>query len=137
MAKKIDSPLGESPAIARNFTVAIDDVEIGFCSLSRLASETVREEPARAVYRYPNVVLCRALGRDRRLFEWRERILAGKEDKRQVTICQLDGAGGRVTSTWILEGAWPCRWAGPAFDANAGEVAMEEIELAYDRLVWR
>src|SRR5882724_2527492 len=70
MARKIDSPPGELPAIARNFTVAIDDVEIRICSLSRLASETVREEQAKAVHRYPNVVLRRALGRDRRLFEW-------------------------------------------------------------------
>ena len=65
MARKIDSPLGELPTITRNFRIAIDDVEIGFCSLSRLASETVREEPARAVHRYPNVVLRRALGRRR------------------------------------------------------------------------
>ena len=137
MARKIDSPLGELPTITRNFRIAIDDVEIGFCGLSRLASETVREEPARAVHRYPNVVLRRALGRDRRLFEWRERILADKDDKRSVTIRQLEATGGRVTNTWVLEGAWPCRWAGPAFDANAGEVAMEEIELAYDRLIWR
>jgi phage tail-like protein len=61
----------------------------------------------------------------------------GKADKRQVAIRQLDAAGGGVTNTWVLEGAWPCRWAGPAFDASATEVAMEEIELAFDRLTWR
>jgi hypothetical protein len=30
-----------------------------------------------------------------------------------------------------------CRWAGLAFDAGATEVAMEEIELAFERLTWR
>jgi phage tail-like protein len=134
-------PRGESsselPAVARYFSVSIDEVEIGLSSLSRLGSETVCEEPAKTIHRYPNVVLRRALGRDRRLFEWREAILAGRTDKRQVTIRQLGAAGGEPRNTWILEGAWPCRWAGPIFDANATELAMEEIELTFDRLAWR
>jgi hypothetical protein len=132
------------PTIPRNFAVAIDAAEIGFCSLSRLCSETVPDDPAgaprdpsRLVHRYSNVVLRRALGRDRRLYDWRQNILAGKADKRQVSIRQLDAAGREAMNTWILEGAWPCRWAGPAFDAGATDVAMEEIELAFDRLVWR
>ena len=137
MARQIDERPEELLAIPRNFIVSIDDQEIGFASLSRLGSETVREEPAREVHRYPNVVLRRALGHDRRLFDWRDRILSGKSDKRLVTIRQLDTVGGLAMNIWLLEGAWPCRWSGPAFNANATEVAMEEIELAYDRLIWR
>jgi phage tail-like protein len=132
------------PAIPRNFSVAIDTAEIGFCSVSRLGSETVSEEPngdslgpTKVVHRYANVVLRRALGADRRLYLWRENILTGKTDKRSVTIRQLDAAGRAATHTWTLNGAWPCRWAGPSFDAGATELAMEEIELVFDRLVWR
>ncbi len=133
----------ELPAAARNFIVAIDRVEFGFASLSRLASETISEKPPgdrqqdREIHRYPNVVLRRALGSDRRLYLWRENIVAGKADKRQVVIRQLDITGREAIASWVLEGAWPCRWAGPAFDAAATDVAMEEIELAFDRLVWR
>ena len=134
----------EVPAAARNFIVAIDGVEFGFASLSRLASETVLEpppgdqkRPAKDVHRHPNVVLRRALGSDRRLYLWRENIVAGKTDKRQVVIRQLDIAAREAIAIWILDGAWPCRWAGPAFDAAATDVATEEIELAFDRLIWR
>jgi phage tail-like protein len=134
----------ESPVLPRNFSVTIDGVEFGFAGLSRLASESVSERPAgdqhaaaRDVHRYANVVLRRALGSDRRLYLWRENIVAGKKDRRQVVIRQLDASGSAATSSWTLEGAWPWRWAGPAFDAGASEIAMEEIELAFDRLVWR
>jgi len=134
----------ELPALPCNFTVAIGAEEVGFCSLSRLSSESVAaesvsnsSEASRVIHRYSNATLRRALGRDHRLYDWRRNILAGEADKRQVTIRQFDAAGVKATHTWVLEGAWPCRWTGPAFDAAATEVAMEEIELAFERLIWR
>jgi hypothetical protein len=33
-------------------------------------------------------------------------------------------------------GAWPCRWSGSAFNALDSSVAYEELELAFDDLVW-
>lgn len=133
-------PSGSLPFIPRNFRVAIDGVEIGFSAISALASISA-EEPARGrarlTHRYANIVLRRALGADRRLHAWREAIMAGKKDRRRVEIRQLDENGEATVSTWILEDAWPCRWSGPLFDANASEIAMEEIELAFGRLIWR
>lgn len=129
----------DAPILTRNFRVIIDGVEIGFAVISQLASISA-EMPLRArtkiAHRYANVVLRRALGRDRRLFAWRESIMAGKKDRRRVEIHQLDDDFEPVSS-WILESAWPCRWAGPLFDANAAGIAMEEIELAFDKLIWR
>jgi phage tail-like protein len=134
----------EPASIPCNFTVAIGSEEIGFCSVSRLSSQSAVGEPVetpgeapRAAHRYANAVLRRALSADRRLFLWRQNILAGESDKRRVTIRQLDAAGLKATHIWVLEGAWPCRWAGPAFDATAKELATEEVELAFDQLIWR
>ncbi len=62
--------------------------------------------------------------------------MAGRKDRRRVEIRQLDDDFEPVSS-WVLESAWPCRWAGPLFDANATGIAMEEIELAFERLTWR
>src|SRR5258706_9208832 len=83
----------ESPVLLRNFSVTIDGVEFGFAGLSRLASQSMSERPgedlrapARDVHRYANVVLRRALGSDRRLYLWRENILAGKKDRPQDVI---------------------------------------------------
>ena len=135
-----DLPQAILPYIPRNFSVAIDGVEIGFSTISALASVSV-EEPARRraklTHHYANVVLRRALGADRRLYAWREAIMAGKKDRRRVEIRQLDENGAATLSMWILESAWPCRWSGPLFDAIASEIAMEEIELAFERLIWR
>jgi phage tail-like protein len=129
----------DAPMLTRNFRVTIDGVEIGFAAISQLASISA-EMPVRGrmklVHRYGNVVLRRALGRDRRLFAWRESIMAGKKDRRRVEIRQLDDNFEPVSS-WILEAAWPCRWAGPLFDANETGIAMEEVELAFERLIWR
>ena len=128
------------PALPRNFRVTIDGIDIGFSQISRIGSETV-ELPARGraklVHRYANIVLRRALGLDRGLYAWREIVMAGRKAPRDVEIRWLDNVGQGVRGVWILEGAWPCRWSGPLFDANAIDIAMEEIELAYARLVWR
>jgi phage tail-like protein len=128
------------PALPRNFRVTIDGIEIGFAQISRIGSETA-ELPARGraklVHRYPNILLRRALGRDRSLYQWREAIMAGKKGRRRVEIRWLDDTGEGERGSWILENAWPWRWSGPIFDANATEIAMEEIELAYERLIWR
>ncbi len=130
----------ELPALARNFTVTIAGVAIGFAQISRIGSETI-EQPARGraklVHRYPNIVLRRAVSRDRQLYAWREAIMAGKKDRRRVEIRWLDDAGQNTRGIWILEDAWPWRWSGPLFDASATDIAMEEIELAYARLIWR
>ncbi len=130
----------DMPILPRNFRVMIDGVEFGFAQISRLGSETI-EQPARGraklMHRYPNIVLRRSLGRDRSLYQWREAIMAGKKSRRRVEIRLMDDTGEGERGSWILENAWPWRWAGPLFDANATEIAMEEIELAYERLIWR
>lgn len=54
-----------------------------------------------------------------------------------MTIHQLEGPAGRIANTWRLVKAWPRRWSGPAFDARESGVAFEELELAFDDLVWQ
>ena len=88
------------------------------------------------VHRFETVVLRRALTRSTELYDWRRKIMSGKDDRRPVTIHQLDAAGGEIVNSWRLEGAWPCRWSGPSFNAGGNDVAIEELELAYDDLVW-
>jgi phage tail-like protein len=88
------------------------------------------------VHRFETVVLRRALTQSPELYEWRRKIVAGKKDTRPVTIHQLASAGGEIVNSWRLDGAWPVRWSGPSFEAAGNDVAMEELELAYDELVW-
>jgi phage tail-like protein len=128
----------EEPLLrASSFEVLIGDRELGFAHVSRLSSET-EGEGARdpRTDRLATLVLKRALTASSDLFEWRRSIVAGKDDRRDVTIRLLSGPGGRVVNVWRLVGAWPCRWSGPTFDALNNDIAWEELELAYDDLEW-
>lgn len=119
-----------------HFRVRIGRREIGFCEVGPLISETDVTFPEEPYNRFETVVLRRALSSSRELYEWRRRIVDGKRDRRTVTISQLDAAGGEVVNSWRLVGAWPRRWSGPAFDAAQTGLAYEELELAFDDLVW-
>jgi phage tail-like protein len=41
-----------------------------------------------------------------------------------------------VVARWTLVDARPVRWTGPTLDAIGQDLAMEEIELTYERLEW-
>lgn len=89
----------------------------------------------RAAEPEPTLVLRRALGSGRELFDWYEQALRDPKDVRDVAICQLDGAE-RLVNCWLARRARPVRWRGPSFDALSLEVAEEELELVYERLEW-
>ena len=115
-----------------HFRVLIGREELGFAEVSPLSSEVDPESGEQ----FAHVVLRRALSRDTRLFDWRRAIVDGKNDRRTVTIHQLERAGGRIANSWRLVRAWPYRWSGPALNALESGVAFEEVELSYDDLVW-
>jgi hypothetical protein len=117
-------PAREPPSLlgTAHFRVRIGRREVGFAEVGPLVSDGEA----------PTVVLRRALAaRATELFDWRR-----KGDARAVTIQQLDAAGGQVVNAWQLVNARPLKWTGPAFNAAATDVAIEELELVYDELVW-
>lgn len=125
------------------FLVLIASRELGFSEVSRLSSATDLADltdPTHPVQeranRFETVVLRRALTRSSELYDWRRSIVSGKNDRRPVTIRLLDASGSAPLIAWRLEGAWPCRWSGPSLNAMGADVAMEELELAYEDLVW-
>jgi hypothetical protein len=121
-----------------HFRVLIGRREVGFCAIGRLTSETdFTLPPEERRHSFETVVLRRALTRATELYDWRRRIIEGVDDRRAVTIQQLEAPGGRVVNSWRLERAWPCRWSGPAFNAVETGVAYEELELAFEDLVWQ
>jgi phage tail-like protein len=118
------------------FEVVIGDRETGFAQVGPLESVTDSIEGGERVHRFATVVLRRALTTSTELFDWRRRVVGGKDERRDVTIRQLSAPGGRVVNAWRLVGARPSRWTGPSFDAMRGDIAFEELELEFDDLVW-
>ncbi|MEA2125832.1 MAG: hypothetical protein QOI80_2614 [Solirubrobacteraceae bacterium] len=113
-----------------HFRVFVGRRELACCEVGPLVSRT--EDGAHA---YEPVILRRALG-GRELFEWRERVAAGKRVTRDVVIELLDGPAGRPVHAFVLREAWPVRWSGPALDALATGVACEEAALSFAALEW-
>ena len=119
------------------FEVVIGDREIGFSHVGRISSETeLPDSTDRPVHRFATLVLRRALTTSTELYDWRRLIVDGKDDRRDVTIRQLSAPGGKIVNSWRLMRAWPRRWSGSGFDAMSNDIAYEELELAFDDLVW-
>jgi hypothetical protein len=123
----------ETPLDTAHFSVLIDGVDTSFSYVGGIGSESDPEDPRSSTP--ATVLLRRAVTGSRDLFLWRQAVAEGKEDTRRVVVRQHT-ASGRTVNAWVLEGAWPRRWSGPTFDAVQGGVAMEEVELAYDRVIW-
>lgn len=121
----------------RNFRVFLGRREVGFCHVEGLVSEaTPTDEGTALAERWRPLLLRRALGTDRVLFEWRARAASGRRYPRDVVLDQYDAQGGRCVNTFVFEGAWPVRWSGPVFEATSDGIALEELELSYERLTW-
>jgi len=119
------------------FRVLIGERELGFAEISPLSSKTDADVPGREHrQQFETVVLRRALTRSTELYEWRRRIVGGDDDRRDITIHQLERPDGAIANSWRLVDAWPCRWSGPSFNALSGELAIEELELAFADLIW-
>jgi len=133
-------PRGEEALLRiSSFVVLIGDRDLAFSEVGPLTSATVPEALApddRHGNRFAPVVLRRALTTGTELYDWRRAIVAGKKDRRDVIIRQLSAPGGSVVNSWRLVGAWPSRWSGPSFNALANDIAIEELELTFDDLIW-
>lgn len=70
------------------------------------------------------------------LWAWLQGILGGERPVRRYdgVIEVLDAAAGRVTATWVFDRGLPTKIAGPALNAQSGEVAIEELTIAHEGL---
>jgi phage tail-like protein len=136
----------DDPHPAFRFEIRIDGIASGsFSECSGLASTAAVVEYREGgvndrVHRFVDRV---APGRnvlrrgivDRELCDWHAGIGSGKAAPRNGTIRVLDASGKRLVMEWRFERALPVAWAGPALDALESRVAVEQLELAPERLV--
>ncbi|SRR5579871_1744792 len=82
---------------------------------------------------YTNLVLKTGVTDDDKLYKWHQDWVKGADsaDRRLVRIVLQDRAGNEKRS-WKVRNAWPAKWSGPTFNAEAHEVAIQTLELAHE-----
>lgn len=136
----------QDPYKGFNFLVEIDGITVaGFSECSGLTTRTdvieyregadkrnsVRKLPG--LTHYDAIVLKRGLTQDKSLWKWRQSIVNGVIDRRNLSIVLLDDARQPQASFKIADG-WPSKWEGPALNAKANEVAIETLEIVHEGL---
>jgi len=129
---------------AYNFKVEIEGVTSGaFKAVDGLDSETeiieyqdgddltLRKRPGRT--KYANIVLKRGYVNTKDFWEWRKLVVQGKVERKSGSVILLDDAGGEVMRYNFFE-AWPCAWRGFSLEGKGSDNAVEEIELAVEKV---
>jgi phage tail-like protein len=134
------------PFKAFNFLVEIDGAtKAGFTEVTGLEFEiaaieyregadkplTVRKLPG--LVKYSNITLKRGLTTDRSLWDWIKTVLDGTVHRANVSIVLLDDQRQAVVR-WTLREAWPCKYSGPALNAQGNQVAIESLEICHEGL---
>ncbi len=136
-----------------NFIVEADGVgEIGaFSEVSGLDSENTpieyREgmDPVNAprklpgIEKYSNVSLKRGITGSLAMWQWRQQVrdasaTAPPSKTVRVKLLNENHDTGSPAMTWVLHGAWPTKITGPSLNAKGNDIAIEQIDLAVERL---
>ncbi len=132
------------PYAGYNFRVEIDGItRAGFQECSGLEASqdageyregtdpglTMRKLPG--LISYSNISLSRGISSDSELWQWRQKIMKGEAERRNLSIVLMDDQGKDVIR-WNFRNCWPTSWSGPSLNASADEVAIEAMELAHE-----
>lgn len=135
----------KDPYLGNRFQVEIDGiVEAGFSECSGLVIETEVEDRREGglngyAHRLPkgsrfvNLVLKRGLTDSDQLWKWHQDVVAGKVERRSVSVVLLDSLG-EERWRWNLRDAFPAKWVGPELKSDGSVVAVETLEIAHHGL---
>jgi phage tail-like protein len=133
------------PLASFNFIVKIENMELGFSEVGGIGTETniieyregyeeprMRKIPGQG--KNPNINFKRGFTTNgKELWLWRKTVLDGKTQRKGGTITLLDEAR-KPALVWEFSEAWPSKWNGPALNAKNNDIAIEEMELAVERV---
>lgn len=84
----------------------------------------------------PDVTLKRGVIGNLALYEWIKRVQEGEPDQlKTVTVTLLAEDRSTEAQKWVLSNARPLKYTGPTLTGTGGEVAVEELVLACERIV--
>jgi len=83
---------------------------------------------------YSDVTLRYGLTSSTVMWDWFVAVTRGQIDRANVSVILLGPDGSTPVIQWDLIRAFPRRWTSASLRANAREVAIEEVVLAYESL---
>lgn len=132
----------KDPYGSYNFLVEIDGItRAAFQQVSGLDSTidivehreggalTMRKLPG--MVRYSNIQLQWGIADDTQLYEWHRKAVLGDVERKNGSIVLLNRRGQEV-ARWNFVRAWPSKYDGPDFNAEASDVGIEMVELAHE-----
>lgn len=84
--------------------------------------------------KYNNIVLKRGLDEGQDLYRWYMKTTHGQIKRQNISIV-VYGPTGKEVRRWDLQKAYPCKWTGPDLKTDAGAVAVESVEIAFEGIV--
>lgn len=129
-----------------NFLVEIDGIaEAGFRECSGLDATTdavdYREgsdpnhmRKLTGLNKHSAITLKRGLTDSDKLWKWRQSVVDGKADRKNVSIVLLNEAREEKWR-WNVRNAWPSKWTGPTLNATSNDVAIETLEIIHEEMV--
>lgn len=136
----------QDPYNAYNFKVLIGQDTVGhFTECSGIGAhvevinyresgqgQVVKRLPGRVTYKH--VTLSYGLTNELLLWNWFQSVIAGKVERKNVSIVLIGSDGSEEAMRWDLIDCWPTDWDGAAFCALSQEVAVERLTLTYETL---
>jgi len=138
-------PVGDrkDPYRAFNFLVEVEGItRAGFREVSGLdtsadpveyreGGEAITPRKLPGLVKYTNITLKWGVSDDHELWDWHNKALTGKVERKNGSIILLDEAGAEKLR-WNFRNAWPSKWSGPAFNATGSDVAIETLEIVHE-----
>jgi phage tail-like protein len=85
--------------------------------------------------KHSNLSLKRGYTDDDQLWRWYEDVMTGRTERirKNISVVQLDMAG-QEKFRWNLYQAFPVKYTAPSFNAKGNDLAIETLEIAYERI---
>lgn len=93
----------------------------------------VRKLPGQT--KHSNLSLKRGYTDDDRLWKWYEDVMTGRTEtiRKNISVVQVD-MNNQEKFRWDLFEAFPVKYTAPSFNAKGNDLAIETLEIAYERI---
>ncbi len=99
----------------------------------REGTDSLTARKLHGLVKYANITLKWGITADDELWQWRQQIMSGNDERKNGSIVLLDDLGEEKVR-WNFINAWPSKWTAPALNATGNEVAIETLELVHEGL---